>query len=138
MCDVSDPQIAESYRAISNIADKSSINWIVLGYEGRNKLKVIGTGTGGINEATALLQPNECYYGLFRVTFKAADDTERTKFALFAYAGPEASILKKGNMSVHKASVKSIFRDFALEIQTADINELTEDEVVERIKKVNY
>eukprot|EP00029_Vermamoeba_vermiformis_P014752 TRINITY_DN9866_c0_g1_i1.p1 TRINITY_DN9866_c0_g1~~TRINITY_DN9866_c0_g1_i1.p1 ORF type:complete len:139 (+),score=36.57 TRINITY_DN9866_c0_g1_i1:54-470(+) len=138
MCDVSDPQIAEDYQEISNL--RGSTNWILLGYTDDRKptLKVVGKGSDGASGAVALLKDDQVNYGILRVNFTAEDNTERTKFVFFAWAGPSASILKKGKMSVHKASVKTIFKDFALEFQTDNRDDLAESAVVSQVKRVNY
>jgi len=136
MANVSDPAIANAYQEISGL--RNPTNWIVLGYKNNNTIQVVGKGSGGISEATRLLNDDAVNYGMFRITFTADDETERTKFVFFAWGGSSASILKKGNMSVHKASIKSIFKDFALEIQTDSIDDLAESEVIKQVKRVNY
>jgi len=136
MANVSDPAIADAYAEISGL--RNPTNWVVLGYKDNNTIHVQGKGSGGVSEALGHLHEDQVQYGMFRVSFRADDDTERTKYVLFAYAGPKASILKKGKMSVHKASIKSIFKDFALELQTDNIDDLSEDNVIAQVKRVNY
>jgi len=136
MANVSDPAISEAYQKIRS--DSSGINWVVLGYANPTTIKVDATGSGGVSEAVSHLSDSEVQYAMFKLTFTAADDTKRTKFVFVAWGGERASPLKKGKMSVHKASVKSIFKDFALELATGDRNELDENSLLERVKAVNY
>ena len=136
MANVNDPAIADAYAELSNL--RGATNWVVLGYKDNTTLEVIGKGSGGVDEATALLKDDAVNYGMFRVNFTADDETTRTKFVFFAWAGPSASILKKGKMSVHKASVKTIFKDFAVELQTDNKADLSAENVVAQVKRVNY
>jgi len=136
MANVSDPAIADAYAEISVM--RNPTNWVVLGYKDNSTIQVVGKGSGGVSEAVALLHEDQVNYGMFRVNFTADDETVRTKFVLFAWGGPKASILKKGKMSVHKASIKTIFKDFALEIQTDTLDDLSEEAVIRQVKRVNY
>jgi hypothetical protein len=77
-------------------------------------------------------------YGFFKVTFTANDDTKRTKFVLVSWSGEKASVLRRGKVSVHKASIKSIIKDYAVEVATASIEDLTEENFITKIKAVNY
>ena len=136
MANVSDPAIADAYAEISNL--RGSTNWVLLGYTNNTTLEVVGKGTGGVNELIPLLKDDAVNYGLVRINFVAEDETKRTKFVFFAWAGPSASVLKKGKMSVHKASVKTIFKDFAVELQSDSRDDLSEDALVKQVKRVNY
>lgn len=111
---------------------------VVLGYSNATTIRVDASGSGPISEGVAHLKDDEVQYAFFKIKFTAADETKRTKFVLVAWGGERASILKKGKMSVHKASIKSIFKDFALELATASKEELDESALLERVKAVNY
>ena len=54
-----------------------------------------------MKECIAGLKEDECQYGYVRLEFQH-DDTTRVKFVFFSWAGPKASALKKGKISVHK------------------------------------
>eukprot|EP00009_Paramoeba_aestuarina_P006636 CAMPEP_0201511226 /NCGR_PEP_ID=MMETSP0161_2-20130828/3707_1 /ASSEMBLY_ACC=CAM_ASM_000251 /TAXON_ID=180227 /ORGANISM="Neoparamoeba aestuarina, Strain SoJaBio B1-5/56/2" /LENGTH=141 /DNA_ID=CAMNT_0047906625 /DNA_START=291 /DNA_END=716 /DNA_ORIENTATION=+ len=141
MANVDDPSLEEAYDAIR----KTDVNWIVVGYEGRNKLVVQGKGSGGFAELQGALDDKQCQFGLIKVTYVAAEDAElgfqdnqRVKYAFFSFAGPNASALKRGKISVHKADLKKIFREFSIEIQASEKSELEEATVLHEIKRVNY
>jgi len=136
MANVEDPKIAQAYQDIRK--DATGVNWVILKYSNPTTLQVESTGSGGPAEAIGHLRDDECQYGFYKITFKGDDETTRTKFALFSWAGEKASALKKAKMSVHKASVKSVFTDFAVDIHTSNKDELSEEHVLARIKKVNY
>lgn len=136
MANVSDPEIAQAYEDVRN--DATGYNWFVLGYANNNTIKVDGKGSGGVSEGVSYFKDNEVQYGLFKVSFVANDDTKRTKFVFVSWSGEQASVLRRGKMSVHKASVKSIIKDFAVEVATSSHEDLTEEGFVERIKAINY
>jgi len=136
MANVEDPKIAQAYQDIRK--DSTGLNWVILKYTNAATLQVEASGTGGPSEAIGHLRDDECQYGFYKITFKGDDETTRTKFALFSWAGEKASALKKAKMSVHKASVKAIFSDFAVDIHTSIKDDLSEEHVLARIKKVNY
>ena len=97
-----------------------------------------GTGHGGVAEAVSQLTDDDVYYGFSKLQFVADDNTKRVKYVLWSYKGPSASILRKAAVSVHKAAVKSIFTDYALEFDTDDKSELTEEHLIQLVKDVNY
>jgi len=117
---------------------KGSTNWVLLGYKDNTHINVVGKGSGGADEAASHLSDDQVNYGLVRINFTADDDTTRTKFVFYAWAGPSASVLWKGKISVHKASIKTIFKDFAVELQSDNKEELSEAEIIKQVKRVNY
>jgi hypothetical protein len=141
MANCEDPSLEEAYAAIL----KSDTNWIVVGYASGNKLVVQGKGNGGCAELQGALDDKQCQYGMVKVSYTAKEDAElgfndnkREKYAFFSFAGPQASALKRGKMSVHKADLKKVFREFAIEIQASEKAELEEANVLHLIQRVNY
>src|SRR5690606_36400334 len=103
-----------------------------------NVLHVVGKGSGDISEAVSILPNDAVCYGFAKIAFTANDNSERTKFVFFTWEGPEIGAMQRSKISVHKGAVKSVFRDFSLEIQTDTRNDLAEEALVKRIKHVNY
>lgn len=136
MVDVSDQSIAS---AVADISDpKGSTNWILLGYKDASHIHVVGHGTGGADEAVSHLKDDQVLYGLVKVSFTADDETARTKMAFFAWVGPSVAVLKRAKTGVHKSSIKSVIKDFAVELQTDSREELSEENLIKQIKRVNY
>ena len=146
MADVSDPALTEAYNDVRN--DKTDTDWyqfrllpfgtdccrMVMGYEGKNRIVLQGKGSGGLTAFVSNLQDDQCQYGYVRLV---AGDTEskRAKFVLFSWCGPNVSILKKAGMSVHKASVKELCRDFGVEIHGDDREDFNEARVMDQVIK---
>jgi len=132
MCDVSDPQLSESYTEIRT--DSKDTNWLLLGYEGNNKIILKGKGSGGLSELATHLNDDECFYGYLRVI---TGDTEsrRTKFVLLTWCGPNVGALKRAKMSVHKADIKKVLKDFAVEHHATNSEELDEESIMVKVRK---
>jgi len=135
MANVSDPKIAEAYQEVRNAS--SETNWFLLGYQDNKTITFLSKGTGGIDELASNLTNNGCFYGYARVTIKA-DETTRTKFVFISFKGDDAPVMRKGNMSVHIANVKSIIKDFSIEFSAAEVAEVSEAAVLKKISAANY
>eukprot|EP00027_Filamoeba_sp_ATCC50430_P012689 CAMPEP_0168574620 /NCGR_PEP_ID=MMETSP0413-20121227/19191_1 /TAXON_ID=136452 /ORGANISM="Filamoeba nolandi, Strain NC-AS-23-1" /LENGTH=135 /DNA_ID=CAMNT_0008608001 /DNA_START=355 /DNA_END=762 /DNA_ORIENTATION=+ len=135
MADVSDSAIQEAYNDVRS--DSTETNWLLIGYQDNKTLKLVGKGSGGINELTQHLADNGCFYGYLRVVNKD-EETTRTKFVFISWKGDNAPVLRKGKMSVHISDVKKIIKDYAFEIGTSDLSDLSEDAINKRVKAVNY
>merc|ERR1739845_327368 len=123
---VENPEIQQAYEDVRT--DSTGYNWFILGYENNTTIKVDGKGKGGVAEGVSH----------FKVSFVANDETKRTKFVLVSWSGEKASVLRRGKVSVHKASIKSIIKDYAVEVSTSAIEDLTEENFIAKIKAVNY
>eukprot|EP00013_Stygamoeba_regulata_P021155 CAMPEP_0177656632 /NCGR_PEP_ID=MMETSP0447-20121125/15688_1 /TAXON_ID=0 /ORGANISM="Stygamoeba regulata, Strain BSH-02190019" /LENGTH=143 /DNA_ID=CAMNT_0019160799 /DNA_START=60 /DNA_END=491 /DNA_ORIENTATION=- len=134
MADVSDPKIAAGYQAVRSDADPT--NWTLFGYEGNNKIVHQGQGSGGLSELVAQLKDDQVQYGFFNI-ITGDSESRRTKFVLLTWIGPGVGALKKARTSVHKASVKEICRDFAVELQSDDRDDFAEDVVLDRVTKAS-
>merc|ERR1712146_406870 len=110
MADCSDPQIADGYQAVRSDADDT--NWFVCGYEGNTKIVFQAKGSDGF------------------VRFITGDEeSKRAKFAFISWGGPSAKALARAKMSVHKASVKEVVRDFAIEYHASERADLDEEKI---------
>jgi len=132
MADASQQAIEDSYNDVRS--DHTPTTYSVIGYEGNsNKLVVQHTGQGDWNEFTSHFKDNEAQYGYARLI----TDQERksSKFVFVAWVGSGVSVLKKGKISVHKASVKEKWKEFAVEKLADNIGDLEESEVLQQVIK---
>jgi hypothetical protein len=131
MVDVSDPALAEAYADVRN--DKTDTDWVLCGYsEDGKSLQKRGSGSGGLAEMAESFVDNEPMYGYLRVT-AGDEESIRQKFVLVTWCGPEVKALKKAKMSVHKASFKTLFKEFAVEMHYTERNEVDPAEVRARV-----
>jgi len=136
MANVSDPAIEDAYTKVRQ--DNGEIDWLLCSYSDNKTIKLASTGSGGVNEMAGKITDDNCYFGYARVTIKADDDTTRTKFVFFTYKGESASVMRKGNVSVHAANVKSKIKDFSVQVNATEQGEITEEAVIAKIKASNY
>jgi len=133
MVDVSDPALAQAYADVRN--DAKDTSYAVFGYTPDNKRVVLTeSGTGSWSDFVSHLNDNECQFGFVRVTTGDAE-SKRAKFVFVSWVGKEVGALKRAKVSVHKASVKTVVRDYAAEIHAEDREELNEDLVMNKVKK---
>eukprot|EP01116_Phalansterium_solitarium_P008558 TRINITY_DN22488_c0_g1_i1.p1 TRINITY_DN22488_c0_g1~~TRINITY_DN22488_c0_g1_i1.p1 ORF type:complete len:145 (+),score=30.27 TRINITY_DN22488_c0_g1_i1:122-556(+) len=132
MADVSDPQLKEAYDEVRS--DKVSTQWTVFGYEGNAKIVLQGKGDGGLNELGQLFEDDQAQYAFIRVT-SGDQESKRAKFVFISWCGEKVGALKRAKMSVHKASVKQIIKEFALEVHYTDKSEVSEEDLLSRVKK---
>merc|ERR1711991_233994 len=127
MVDCEDPALYEAYEDVRN--DKTDTDWALCGYTQDGKaLEVRGSGTGGPNEMKNSFVDDEPMYGYLRVT-AGDEESIRQKFVLVSWCGPSVKALKKAKMSVHKASFKKVFREYAVERHYTEIEEIDAEEV---------
>jgi len=112
MADVSDSRLAEAYQDVRN--DSTPTNWFVGGYDGPAKIVFQAKGSDGFSGFADALKDNECQYGFVRFT-TGDEESKRAKFVFISWAGPSSKALARAKMSVHKANVKDVLRDFAVE-----------------------
>merc|ERR1712137_262622 len=128
----------EHYDAIRS--DSNSENWAFFAYDYASKKCVgcSGSGSGDINEFFDHVKGQNGGYGFCRVE-TGDEESRRAKFFLLAWVPEEGPnklpIMVKGNMSVHKASFKEIFRDFNSEFTFSTAEDLNADAVVATIVK---
>lgn len=130
-----DDSAHEAYSTVRKSGDGN--DWVLLGYKDNSSLEVVGTGTGGANALKDKLSEDNCFFGYVRFKIEV-EETTREKFALIRFKGQNASVMRKGKMSVHIESVKKVFKDFTVEMDFDDISEFSEDAVLTKIKSSNY
>ena len=107
-------------------------------YPTKVEVTLTGSGSGDINEFFEHVKGQRGGYGFCRVE-TGDEESRRAKFFLAAWV-PETGanklpIMVKGNMSVHKASFKEIFRDFNSEFTFGVEEDLNASAVINTIVK---
>ena len=126
MVDVSDSALLEAYNEVQT---SEEINWCLFGYTDNTQkvLAVEGKGNGGIEELKGSLAEDKCLYAY--VKFITGDEeSKRTKFLFITWVGEKVSPLRRARISVHKADVKTIVKNFAVEVHCTTIDDVNEEE----------
>lgn len=126
MVDVSDPALVEAYNEVQT---SEEINWCLFGYTDNTQkvLALEGKGNGGIEELKGKLADDKCLYAY--VKFITGDEeSKRTKFLFITWVGEKVSPLRRARISVHKADVKTIVKNFAVEVHCTTLDEVDEEE----------
>jgi len=62
-------------------------------------------------------------------------ESKRAKFVFVSWVGTGVGALAKAKVSVHKANVKEVIRDYAVEVHAEERDDINEDRVLERVIK---
>jgi len=130
--DCSDPAIAQSYADVRS--DANPLKWCVLNYASATKLGLQASGTGDFSEFLAQFDDSRAQFGFIRVT-TGDSESKRAKFVFVSWVGAGVGALARAKVSVHKAKVKEVFRDYACEIHAEDRSELSEQAVMDKVVK---
>jgi len=133
MADVSDPALAEAYQQVRT--DSNDTDWVVYGYEG-NAIKVQAKGSGDLGTVKSHLKDDEAQFAFLRVT-SGDSESKRAKFVFISWCGENVGALKRAKMSVHKASVKQVVKDFGIELHATSQSDLDENELSAKVKKAS-
>jgi len=126
-----DSSVKQAYEDVRN--DKNPTTWALFGYKDKGTITLQATGSGSLSELTGKLQPAEAQYGFIRLI--TDEETKRSKFVFISWVGEEVGRLLRAKVSVHKASVKEVVRDFAVEIHAEKKEELSEAQVLQAVIK---
>jgi len=135
MADVSDPAITEAYEDVRS--DKTETNWLLVTYESAksDKLVLVGTGSGGLDELVSKLSDSDAAFAYARVTYANDVESKRSKFILVTWIGPSVKVMRKAKVSVHAADVKAVLRSFSIEVAAREKDDLKEEPIVKRLRK---
>ncbi|KIO25375.1 hypothetical protein M407DRAFT_244097 [Tulasnella calospora MUT 4182] len=135
--DISSPDIQQAYRDVRD--DKTATNWMLLNYENPRSdvLALTATGEGGLNELNEKLKEEDCGFAYARVEYSNDKESKRTKFVLITWIGEKAPIMRKAKISVHTADVKKLISVFSIEVPARSQEDVDEDHIVTRLRKVS-
>ncbi|KAK8899343.1 hypothetical protein M9Y10_001657 [Tritrichomonas musculus] len=129
MADVTQPEIKEAYDEIR--AEKDT-DWVfVKPSDGNpNKWVLHAKGSDGIEGLRKSLDESVLGYGYVRVK----DASGRTKFIFLQYVGPNAKRTVSIRMNMQKADVQAVLSGQHAFFETTELDELTEENVMKKLK----
>eukprot|EP01114_Cavostelium_apophysatum_P003530 TRINITY_DN1347_c0_g1_i2.p1 TRINITY_DN1347_c0_g1~~TRINITY_DN1347_c0_g1_i2.p1 ORF type:complete len:534 (-),score=115.80 TRINITY_DN1347_c0_g1_i2:72-1511(-) len=116
-------------------SDATDTNWCLFSYENpkSNKLTVVGTGSGGLDELVSQLKDDMVGYGLVRRSDKI-DDSVTVKFGFIQFVGENTPRMQKARISVHAGSVRKFIGQYHVDISATETNELSDQILAEKIQ----
>lgn len=115
------------------VDDKSSTNWAVFGYEGQtNNLKVVGTGTSGLEEMIDHLSSSQIMYAFCRVI---DTKTSLPKCLLINWQGEGAPIVRKGTCANHIRDVEKLLKGAHITITARSEDDVEVDVIMEKLAR---
>ncbi|CAE6469694.1 unnamed protein product, partial [Rhizoctonia solani] len=134
------PYFIWSETAYEDVRDnKSDTNWLVIKYESNrsDKLKLIATGTGGLEElrTSEHLGETDVAFAYVRVTYSNDKESKREKFILVTWIGKDVGGIRKGKVSVHAADVKKVLNSYSIDVPAHEPDNLLEEPIVVRLRK---
>lgn len=135
MANVQDPAIQAAYDDIRN--DKTASNWLLLNYESEksDKLVLSEVGSGGLDELKEKLEASKASFVYSRITYANDKESQRHKFVLIIWIGSDVKVMRKAKLSVHTADVKTVLRQFSIEVPANSFDDLNEEDIVSRLRK---
>lgn len=115
------------------VDDKSSTDWAVFGYEGQsNNLKVVGTGSGGLEEMIDRLDSSHIMYAFCRVI---DTKTSLPKCLLINWQGEGAPIVRKGTCANHIRDVEKLLKGAHITITARSEDDVEVDSIMEKLAR---
>ncbi|KAI0805736.1 hypothetical protein GGR55DRAFT_690441 [Xylaria sp. FL0064] len=129
------PEILAAYDAVRS--DKDETNWLLLSYAGAvgDKLKLSGTGSGGLPELAAQLDDAQAQYGYVRVEYANDTESKRVKFALVVWIGENTKVMRKARVSFETGNVRKVLSHHSIQVDARDRGDLDEGEIVKRLRR---
>ncbi|KAI0535373.1 hypothetical protein GGR58DRAFT_444356 [Xylaria digitata] len=129
------PEILAAYDAVRS--DKDETNWLLISYVSTvgDKLKLAGTGTGGLPELAAQLDDAQAQYGYVRVEYANDTESKRVKFALVVWIGDNTKVMRKARVGFETAAVKKVLAHHSIQVDARDKADLDEREIVPRLRR---
>jgi hypothetical protein len=118
--------------------DTSDVNWAAVTYENpkSQKLKLLGSGNGGIPELVRNLTPELCVYALVRTTDQI-DESVTVKFAFIVFQGEEMPRMQRARISVHQSGVHQFFGQSHVDYSCTSTADLSTEIILTKIMEVS-
>ncbi|KAG0259227.1 hypothetical protein BG011_002782 [Mortierella polycephala] len=123
-----------AYEAILRSTNpKTDDNWAMFGYDkGTNDLKVLGQGSGGLEELEDEFMDGKIQYAFARVIDPYS---QLNKFVLIAWCGDGVPESKKGLFNSHVADVSLFLKGYHLQINARCEEDVTPAQIMKRMSE---
>ncbi|XP_056006127.1 drebrin-like protein B isoform X9 [Ostrea edulis] len=117
------------------VDDKSSTDWMVMGYEGQTAiLKLVGSGDGGIEEMTEDLNSSKIMYAYCKVL---DPNTSLFKYVLINWQGEAAPESMKFKCTSHLRDVAAFLRGVHVTVNARTEEDVDSDDIIKKVAKAS-
>lgn len=92
-------------------------------------------GSGGLEELKSNLGSDKAAYAYLRMTVGNDEYSKRAKFVFISWCGPDVKVMRRAKLSVHGTTVKTVIKNFAVEMAASSIKDLKEEDITLLLKK---
>jgi len=127
-------QDADNFKSIMSQLrnSKSDVNWVLVSYAAKDKLAVLGSGNGTIEQALELAQDDNVNFGLIRMQ-EQIDKSLTTKFIYFKWQPDSVAPTKKAYVGTKKGAIDAFFAPYHLDFVIGSRSDLTTDILHDKI-----
>ncbi|KAI7865795.1 hypothetical protein BDF14DRAFT_1875475 [Spinellus fusiger] len=132
---ISDPELTTVYEDVRD--DKTETNWAFFDFaDGKpDRLRVAGSGSGGLAEFVKQLKPQVAGWGYVRINMSNDKYSQRIKFVLVPWCGDSVNIMRKARLGIQISDVKNIIRSFHIEVPASHVHDVDENEIMTRLRR---
>lgn len=122
--------VKAAMRAVKS--DDDPTDWLLVGYENIKTLKLISTGSGGVDEMTSQLNDTDVFYSFFKVT-EQYDKTVAVKFVFMKLMSQSVSPVNRAKVSTHAGFLKDYFSPVHVDFDLSSRHDINAQIVSEKI-----
>jgi hypothetical protein len=120
--------------AMKSVRDDSHANnWLLVSYNKKDTLALIGSGSGGLAELTSKLEADLPNFGLLRVNDMADNKIKTVKFVLIVWKPETLKPLLKGELSTRDIALKNQLHPYHVEINASKTTEISEKGIMDLV-----
>jgi len=97
---------------------------------------VLGSGSGTVEDMTALFEPDNVNFGLLRVT-EVIDKSVTTKFVYIKWQPESVPAMKKADVSTKKGKIDDLFRPFHVDFLISNKSEISTQIVMDKVSSAS-
>lgn len=127
---VDEDEAESAFKAVKSDADTT--DWLLLGYESAKKIKVLGTGSGGVSELASKLDDSQIYYGYFRVT-EVYDKSVTVKFGQIKLMTNKVAPVMRAKCSTHQGFLQQYLSPSQVSFDLIDQADFSEEIVMAKL-----
>ncbi|XP_034242894.1 myristoylated alanine-rich C-kinase substrate [Thrips palmi] len=114
-------------------SDTTDTEWAVFKFQDQ---KIVCSATGeGFDSFRGHFADNERVFGFIRIQM-GDEMSKRQKFVFLTWVGPRVSVIRRAKMSIDKAMVKNIVKNFAVELQVESQSEINVEYLRDQLARV--